>query len=70
MKQVLIALDQLVNTLCGGMADETISARAWRSGWKRRELVINWLFNDPNHCKDSYESEMLRRQLPAEYRPG
>ena len=30
MKQFLIALDQLANTLAGGYADETLSARAHR----------------------------------------
>lgn len=68
MKQVLIALDQFANTLIGGMADETISARAYRKGWKRREAFINWLFRDPNHCRDSYNSELLRSQLPKSYR--
>ena len=30
VKQVLIALDQLANTLLAGHADETLSARAYR----------------------------------------
>lgn len=29
-KQVLVALDQLVNALFGGWADETLSSRCWR----------------------------------------
>lgn len=29
-KQIPIALDQFVNTLFGGWADETLSCRAWR----------------------------------------
>lgn len=28
--QVMVAVDQLVNTLLGGWADETLSARAYR----------------------------------------
>lgn len=68
MKQVAIALDQLANTLLGGYADETISARAYRKGWRRREAIINWLFRDPDHCRDSYNSELLRTQLPEGYR--
>ena len=31
MKQFLIAFDQLINTMIGGYADETLSARAWRA---------------------------------------
>lgn len=67
MRQFLIALDQLLNTLCGGMADETISARAWRSGWTRREAVINWVFRDTKHCENAFLAEQLRGQLPTEY---
>jgi hypothetical protein len=68
MRQVLIALDQLANTLVGGYADETISARAYRKRWKRREAFINWLFRDPDHCRSSFESETARAQLPSDYR--
>ena len=67
-KQILIALDQLVNALFGGWADESISARAYRSGWKIRQALINALFFDANHCLDSYLSEKTRFQLPPEYR--
>lgn len=38
--QVLIGLDQLVNTLFGGWADETISARAFRC----REKSLRWYY--------------------------
>lgn len=70
MKQVLIAIDQLINTLIGGMADETISARAYRKGWVRRAAFINWLFRDPKHCHDAYEAEKQRTQAPKDYREG
>lgn len=68
MKQFLIALDQTLNTIIGGMADETVSARAYRKGWKKREALINWLFRNPDHCRDSYHSELMRKHLPDEYR--
>ena len=67
VKQILIAIDQLINALIGGMADETISARAYRSDWRLTMVIINSLFRDENHCKDSFESEVLRSQLPKEY---
>jgi hypothetical protein len=82
MKQFLISLDQTINTCCfdtskgkrrWGFADETLSARAYRlrnKGWQRQYRLINKLFfNTEDHCKDSYESEEKRRQLPPEYRP-
>lgn len=76
LKQIAIALDQLVNTLIpGGWADETISARCWRlrsrRGWGVARLVIDTLLCfDKNHCEESYKSELLRTQSAPEYRPG
>jgi hypothetical protein len=71
--QVLIALDQLLHTLVGGMADETLSAAAYR--WERdgirswpRKLIDTLLWFDENHCEQSYISELQRKQLPGEYR--
>lgn len=47
--QILIAIDQLVNTLLAGWADETISARTYRLRerslkWYYLEKFINTLF--------------------------
>lgn len=72
-KQVLIALDQFVNTLCNGWADETLSSRCWRwelngkRSWPRK-LVDALFFWDKNHCRESYESELKRLQSPPELR--
>lgn len=74
-KQILIAVDQLCNTLFGGWADETFSARCWRleprsRGWAfLRRLVDGLFFLAPRHCEESYKSEAERAQCPAEYRP-
>lgn len=75
MKQFLIALDQLLNTLLGGYADETLSARAWRAerdgrifGRIFRPLIDIVLFFDVEHCYNSYISEIEKRQFPREYR--
>ncbi len=69
-KQCAIALDQFVGTciIVGHMADETISAWAHRKHHKRTERLINWLFNDPNHCAIAYINEMNRSQNAPEYR--
>jgi hypothetical protein len=75
VKQFLIAFDQLLNTLLGGYADETLSARAWRTeqdgkffGKIFRPLIDTILFFDPQHCYTSYLSEKERKQLPKYYR--
>lgn len=73
LKHILIALDQLVNTIFSGWPDETISSRAWRwdingkRAWPRK-LIDGIFFWDAEHCKESYESERLGRQLPPELR--
>lgn len=78
VEQVLIAIDQLVNALLGGWADETLSSRAWRTEQKgrifgrlARPTIDAILFFDPQHCYASFLSEKFRRQQPPENRdPG
>ena len=72
-KAVLIAIDQLLNTLLCGWPDETLSSRCWR--WDRdgkwqwpRRLVDALFFWEKEHCRESYESEQLRMQMPPELR--
>lgn len=76
MKQVLIAIDQLVNVLCfwlpgGGWADESLSSRAWRirdTHPRLRKAIDTLFFWDSNHCEASFESERKRLQSPPELR--
>ena len=73
---LLIALDQLANTLLAGSPDETLSARTWRKAlagqwfWRALrvliDLVMRW--ESPEHCQESYQRERDRAQLPREYR--
>jgi hypothetical protein len=70
IKQNLIALDQLLNALLGGWADETLSSRAWRARDKHHtykfiDAVFWW---DPNHCYNSWLSERRRQQSAPEFR--
>ncbi len=73
LRQILIALDQLINALHGGWADETISSRAWRlrHRWPYRAYVraIDAMFFwQASHCKASYTAERERAHLPPELR--
>ena len=75
LKQNLLAIDQLGNTLLGGYADETLSSRAYRASrhtghwrWRVCATVINWLFRDPKHCEKAFNSERTGKQLPPEFR--
>ena len=72
-KCVAIAVDQLFNALFNGWPDETLSSRAFRDDrdgvrhWPRK--LIDALFGwQREHCKESYKSEVLRRQSPPETR--
>ena len=79
VKQLLICVDQLANVLIGlcgnrkAWADETMSAHAHRlelehgRSWARK-LIDALFWFDKNHCKESYESEVLKRQLPPSMR--
>ena len=74
-EQMLIALDQQLNAILGGMADETLSARAHRMlekkhrywGWAANfiDFIFFW---EKNHCFMAYQYEIRRRQLPEAYR--
>ena len=73
VKNVLIALDQLVNALIGGYCDETLSSHAYRMDVEKdhkwvRVMIDTVLFFDPDHCHQSYLSEIERRQLPPSMR--
>ena len=71
--QVLVALDQFINTLLAGYADETLSSRAWRHhldgsrSWPRW-IIDHLFFWQDQHCKMAYESELERSQLPPSLR--
>lgn len=67
LKQIAIAIDQLANTLLGGMADETLSARAHRTGSAWEPFIDALFFWQIGHCFQSYISEKERKQLPTEY---
>ena len=73
VKQVLIAMSQLLNTLfLGGYADESTSSRCWRmrnksAAWGALFRFVDWLFGS-GHCEASYYSEIVRLQFPPELR--
>lgn len=78
--QLFIAVDQLLNVLLMGFADETLSARSYRA-WRDDKIfgrltmpIINVLFSwqkqpdDKGHCYNAYLKEKEKRGLPPEYR--
>lgn len=72
--QLLLAVDQLINALFGGMADETLSSRVYRAEKKNkkygkffRPIIDGIFFWQDDHCFYSYISEVKRRHLPREF---
>lgn len=68
--QVVISIDQLVNALLAGMADETMSSRIYRLNhrqpYKTLEKIVDalfWPFQGRGHCKGAYLKELSGRQL-------
>ena len=76
MRQLLIALDQVLNVcvfwLPGGLwADETLSSRAHRIQDTHplpRKIFNAMFFWQDDHCLRSYENERARAHLPPEMR--
>ncbi len=72
IKQILIALDQLGNTLVWAgdtWADETLSSHAYREHPRMAKIINILIFWQDNHCHRAYVSERDRLQLPPEFRP-
>jgi hypothetical protein len=58
IRRVLIAIDQLINTIFGGDPDETISSRCGKSsGLICKAICVVLNFFDKNHCVESIEED-------------
>ena len=69
---VLIALDQFLNAVTGGFADETLSSRIYRGactgrrGWVVAEKCVNRLFFwQGEHCRRAWLRERQRAHFPV-----
>lgn len=60
---ILIALDQLLNSFLGGYPDETVSSRAAKAShklhWKVLGDILDWI--DPGHMKRSIKADEGRK---------
>ena len=70
--QLAIAIDQLLNALLAGWADETISSRAWRCRdvrkWAIMVKIINGVFFwQKNHCRATYVFELTQGHKPTDF---
>ena len=77
IKNILIALDQLANTIIGGDPDETISSRTEKAHrgdfgpiYSKLSVIprfiinlVFWPFDGRNHCQQSLEEDEGHRDL-------
>lgn len=75
IKNIGIAIDQLLNVVLLGSPDETLSSRAHRAyrdgkifGQIFRPVINTLFFWQKDHCAEAYLSEVQRRQYPATFR--
>lgn len=77
LMNILIALDQVLTAIFGGYPDETMSSYLYRlekqdkpagalRAWVDTGFLV--LFDERDHCHDSYLAERARVQLPPELR--
>lgn len=73
--QFSIAVDQLVNAIFNGSADETLSSRIYRLNhrplYKALEKIVNVLYRPlqgPDHCKNAYQKEVDGRHMPSGFK--
>jgi hypothetical protein len=73
LSQVGLALTRLGNALLGGLAEESMSSRAWRMETKHKPWgritrpVIDFafeMFGRNNHCENAYHAERNKAPLP------
>ena len=60
LKNLLVSLDQLLNSILGGSPDETISTRLhdhYPDSWMRKTVDYLFKWQRPNHCQYSSENE-------------
>jgi hypothetical protein len=72
LREVAVAVDQLANAILGGYCCETLSSRCWRLREYKpyaylRPVIDRLFFWQPAHCKASYEAQVARRNVPADY---
>lgn len=73
LHQLGIAVDQVLNALLAGHADETLSARSFRMQHRKkrwmmaRKIIDTIFFWEKEHCYQAYLSERDRRHFPEYY---
>ena len=72
--QLFIALDQGLNVVFLGTADETFSSRCYRTRYipffNAAQKVVNavfYPFQGPGHCENAYIKEVLGRHLSQRF---
>ena len=77
IKNILIAISQLFNSILFGHPDETIAARSYRKSYEGNIIFIVICFSldvffsiftgSRNHCQKAHEEEVLNEQNSKAY---
>lgn len=77
LKNILISISQLINSLLFGYPDETVAARSYRKSYEGKTFfivlcfVIDLFFSiftgTRNHCQKAHEEEVLNKQTSSDY---
>lgn len=77
IKNILIAISQLFNSILFGHPDETIAARSYRKSYEGNIIFIIICFSldvffsiftcSRNHCQKAHEEEVLNEQNSNDY---
>lgn len=68
LKRLALSVDLGLNTLRGGLPGETISAWVFRKDYKVAIKAINFIFRNPDHCKEAYAAVKESDYVPDEYK--
>ena len=78
IKNILIAISQLFNSILFGHPDETIAARSYRKSYEGNIIFIIICFSldvffsiltgSRNHCQKAHEEEVLNEQNSNDYK--
>lgn len=73
--QILIAIDELLNAILGGAADETLSSRAYRMRhkplWNAFRIALDLIFTifgHSEHCREAYVYEYIRSRRKRKHK--
>lgn len=77
IKNILISISQLLNSILFGYPDETLAARSYRKAYEGKlffvvtcfiiDIIFAIFTGSRNHCQQAHEEEVLNKQTSSDY---